>query len=177
MPAAAQATEGASRAHIAEAGTFHFVCEFKRKLVGYPLWKMIIFRVLMKANRFASARLELPVVIQHGGEGAFWMEMLGGYTDKELALQTIYQMRTQNPARHFELTSDLPLNGVLPEATGRWVDQDFPGDYLADFQKVNTGPVLCPHKGKLCNPDETLSSVELVPLFRGCAGVDSALSQ
>ena len=175
-PAAAQALEGTSRASLASAGTFHFVCEYKRKLDGYPAWKTIVFRLLMRANRFASARLQLPTVIRHGQEGAFWTEYLGGFTDKELALRAIHQMRTQNPERHFELT-DLPLNGVLPEATGRWTDQDFPGDYLSDFQKANTGPILCPHKQKLCNPDETLSSVELVPLFRECSGVDSALSQ
>jgi len=175
-PAAAQALEGTHRGHIAQAGTFHFVCEYKRKLDGYPAWKTSVLRLLMRANRFASARLQLPTVIRHGQEGAFWTEYLGGFTDKELALRAIHQMRTQNPERHFELT-DLPLNGVLPEATGRWTDQDFPGDNLPDFYAANKGSVLCPHKGKLCNPDETLSSVELVPLFRGCAGVDSVLSQ
>ena len=176
-PAVAQALEGTSRAHIAQAGTFYFVCEFKRKLDGYPLWKTIVFRLLMRANRIASARLQLPTIIRYGDNaGAFWTEYLGGFTDRELALRVIHQMRAENPDRHFELT-DLPLNGVLPGATGRWTDQDFPGDYLPDFYKSNAGPVLCPHKGKLCNPDETLSSVELVPLFRGCAGVDSVLSQ
>lgn len=164
------------RAHLAAAGTFYFVCEFKRRLGGFPWWKAVIFDALMRANRFASARLRLPTIIRYDGEGAFWTEYLGGFSDKAMALRVIEHMRAENPNRRFELT-DLPMNGLLPEATDRWTDQDFPGDYLPDFFKANQGPVMCPFKRALCNPDETISRVQIEPLFRANAEVDAALNQ
>jgi hypothetical protein len=167
------------RAPLASAGMFHFVCEFKRKLVGFPLWKTIIFHVLMKANRIASTKLKLPTVIRYDGEGAFWTEYCGGFTDLLLAQETIEQMRAERKAEgkhsQFELTH-LPLNGVLPERTDRYTDQDFPGEYLPEFYRANTGMVMCPHKRTLCNPDEVITRTEIEPLFIQIAKVDAAVS-
>lgn len=170
------------RAHLASAGTFHFVCEFKRKLRGFPWWKNVIFYCLRKANRFASARLKLPTIIRYDDKGAFWTEYGGGFTDIELAHQAIEMRRKRYEALgwddvQFELTENLPMNGLTPAQTGTYCDQDFVGDYIPEFIQIRQGPVMCPFKRELCTPDEVLSRVQIEPLFRANADVEAALNQ
>ena len=130
----------------------------------------------MKANRFACARLQLPTVIHYNEKDRFWIEYCGGFSDRELAEKTVERLRRENPHSQFEVTYDLPMNGLLPEATARYVDQDFPGDYLSEFFKVNKGPVLCPFKRSLCTPGEVISKVQIEPLLNACASVDAQLN-
>ena len=168
------------RSHLASAGVFHFVSEYKRKMTGFPLWKRPIFWLLMKANRFASTRLGLPTIIHYNEKDRFWIEYRGGFTDRELALDTVERLRAENAAHgkysQFELTYDLPLNGTLPGPTARYVDQDFPGDYLREFYRANKGPVMCPYKRKLCKPEEVISRTDIEPLFEATAKIEAALN-
>jgi hypothetical protein len=170
------------RSHLAAAGSFHFVCEFKRKLRGYPWWKGVIFYCLMKVNRFASARLKLPTIIRYDDKGAFWTEYGGGFTDIALAHQAIETRKAEYRARgwddvQFELTEGLPLNGLTPAQTGTYCDQDFVGEYIPEFIQIRQGPVMCPFKKSICTPEEVLSRADLEPLFRSNAGVDATLNR
>jgi hypothetical protein len=165
----------ARRTPLASAGVFHFVSEYKRRMTGFPLWKRPIFWLLMKANRWACAKLELPTIIHYNEKDRFWIEYRGGFTERELAETTVERLRREHPNSQFEVTFDLPLNGLLPEPTARYVDQDFPGDYLREFYKANKGPVLCPFKRSLCTPKDVVSREQLQPLFDGCAGVETAI--
>lgn len=169
---------------MATAGRYHHVAEYKRdmKLTGYPRWHVPLFRLLMKINRFASTRLKWPTIIHYGKVGGpFWIEYRGGFTDRVLANQAVEQMKAENMAAgiqsQFEVTYDLPLNGVLDGRTDRYVDQDFVGDYIPEFYKANKGPVLCPFKRSLCKPDDVITREEIEPLFVEIAKLDVAVNR
>lgn len=177
---AAQQLE-ARRAPLASAGVFHFVSEYKRKMSGFPPWKRPIFWVLMKANRFACARLGLPTIIHYDKKDRFWIEYRGGFTDRELAETTVERLKAENRAKgiqsQIEVTYDLPLNGLLPEPTARYVDQDLPGEYVSEFYKVNQGPVLCPFKRSLCTPEDVITRSQIEPLFYEIAKLDATVQK
>ena len=176
MPAAVAQQLETRRAPLASAGVFHFVSEYKRKMTGFALWKRPIFWLLMKANRFACARLQLPTIIHYNEKDRFWIEYRGGFTDRELAETTVARLRSEHPYSQFEVTFDLPLNGLLPEPTARYVDQDYPGEYIPEFYQVNKGPVLCPHKRSLCFPGEVVSRADIEPLLNACAAIEAQLN-
>lgn len=181
MQAAARA-EMPRRTHLAPAGVFHLVTEYKRKLRGFPRWKVVVFHALRKINRIASTKLGIPVVIRYDGEGAFWTETAGGFTDLEIAYPAISSRRDQYAAMgwddvQIELTKNVPMNGFLPLTTGRFCPQDYVGEYIPEFVQEHTSIAMCPYKKQLCAPNDTMSRVDFKELDEASLSLDLVLNR
>lgn len=167
------------RTHLAPAGVCQLVTLFRKNLRGYPKWKLAIFYVLRKANRLAATKLKLPVVLDPNG---YWFEYQGVFDHIETAYQAIEQMNAEFKAQgindvQFELTKNLPRNGILPKQTGRYLDQDYPNDYIREFTKEHTGPVMCPFKKSLCRPDDVMSRADFKELDEASAKLELVLNR
>lgn len=156
------------RAPLAMAGRCWLAVEYKRKMTGYAWWKQIVFHIFLAFARFCDTVLELPTIIRYDRRDRFWIDYCGSFSSKDLTLSAIDVMRAEREREgrksQFGWT-ELPLNGVTPEQSGRYLDQDFPGTDTLQFQRANQ-IVKCPFNGSQCNPDETIKRQAIDEIVR-----------
>ena len=160
-----------TRAPLAATGESCLVTEYKRKMTGHVWWKQIAFRIFLAIARFCDTRLGLPTIIHHDKAGNFWIDYCGTFDTRDLALAAIERMREDREVNTGQFNwTDLPRNGVAPEQSGRYYDQDFPGTDTLAFKRANR-KVECPYTHKMCSP---VSEKQLNELFDAAHKVDEA---
>ena len=165
-----------TRAPLAATGESCLVTEYKRQMTGHVWWKQIAFRIFLMIARFCDTKLGLPTIIHHDRHGRFWIDYCGTFDTRELALAAIAKMRESRNGEgkdgQFNWT-DLPRNGVAPEKSSRYYDQDFPGTDTLAFKRANQ-KVECPYTHKLCNPEKVITETQLHDLLQAGNGTYDA---
>lgn len=130
------------------------VGQVKRNLSGLPYWKRVVFwGFYMPVARFC-ARLDLPTLVGKDAAGWCWEEDQGTFTSLDGALSAIR-------GRRWWFWKENPVNALMPEKTGRYLDSGFPA-IDPKVQHRASQILRCPYNGSLCNPDETLALNKIV---------------